>query len=60
MMTTRHTPKPAQQPASEPVAQIAAELAELATRAHSLLAKLADSGLVTADQVTEQKQRFRW
>jgi PPE-repeat protein len=58
--TTRHAPKPAQQPSSEPVAQIAAELAELATRAHSLLAKLADSGLVTADQVTEQKQRFRW
>jgi hypothetical protein len=59
-MTSRHTPKPAHQPSSEPVAQIAAELAELATRAQSLLAKLADSGLMTADQVTEQKQRFRW
>jgi PPE-repeat protein len=59
-MTSRQTPKPAQRPASEPVAEIAAELAELATRAHSLLAKLADSGLMTADEVTEQKQRFRW
>jgi PPE-repeat protein len=58
--TSRQTPKPAQRPASEPVAEVAAELAELATRAQSLLAKLADSGLMTADEVTEQKQRFRW
>jgi PPE-repeat protein len=52
--------KPAQQPAREPVAEIAAELRDLATRAQSLLAKLADSGLMTAEEVTEQKQRFRW
>lgn len=57
---TRQTPKPAQPPAREPVAAIAAELGELATRAQSLLAKLADSGLLSADEVTEQKRRFRW
>ncbi len=39
--------------------EIATELRELATRAQSLLAKLADSGLMTADDVTEQKRRFR-
>ena len=54
------TPKPAQLPAGQPVAAIAAELAELATRAHSLLARLADSGLMTREELTEQKQRFRW
>ena len=55
---SRQTPKSAQRPADEPVAEIAAELAELATRAQSLLAKLADSGLVTADEVTQQRRRF--
>jgi hypothetical protein len=57
-MASRQTPKPAPRPASEPVTEIAAELAELATRAQSLLAKLADSGLMTADEVTEQRRRF--
>jgi PPE-repeat protein len=56
--TCRQTPKPSQRPASEPVAEIAAELQELATRAQSLLAKLADSGLMTAAEVTGQKRRF--
>jgi predicted transcriptional regulator len=40
------------------VTAIATELQELASRAQSLLAKLADSGLVTADEVTEHKRRF--
>jgi PPE-repeat protein len=59
-MTPRSNPKAPQQPQGEPVAEIAAELREIAARAQSLLAKLADSGLMTADEVTEQKQRFRW
>jgi PPE-repeat protein len=59
-MPVRGNPKPAQRLQSEPVAEIAAELRDLATRAQSLLAKLADSGLMTADEVTDQKQRFRW
>jgi PPE-repeat protein len=58
--TPRANPKPPQRPPGEPVAEIAAELREIAARAQSLLAKLADSGLMTADEVTEQKQRFRW
>ncbi len=57
-MTPRESPKPPQQPPSEAVTAIATELQELASRAHSLLAKLADSGLVTADEVIEQKRRF--
>jgi hypothetical protein len=40
------------------VTAIATELQELASRAQSLLAKLADSGLVTADEVIEHKRRF--
>jgi PPE-repeat protein len=59
-MTPRSNPKAPQRPQGEPVAEIAAELREIAARAQSLLAKLADSGLMTADEVTEQKQRFRW
>jgi len=59
-MPNRVPPKSPQRPQGEPVAEIAAELRELATRAQSLLAKLADSGLMTSDEVTEQKQRFRW
>jgi PPE-repeat protein len=59
-VTDRGNPKQPQRPLGEPVAEIAAELRELAARAQSLLAKLADSGLMTADEVTEQKQRFRW
>ena len=57
-MTPRHTPKPPQRPQGQPVAEIAAELAELATRAQSLLAKLADSGLMTAEEVSQQRRRF--
>ncbi|HEX4391666.1 MAG TPA: PPE family protein [Mycobacterium sp.] len=57
-MTPPVSPKPTQQPPHEVVTAIASELQELATRAQSLLAKLADSGLVTADEVIEQKRRF--
>jgi PPE-repeat protein len=56
--TPRHSPPPPQQPPHEVVTAIASELQELATRAQSLLAKLAESGLVTADEVIEQKRRF--
>jgi hypothetical protein len=59
-VTARGNPKAPQRPQGEPVAEIAAELREIAARAQSLLAKLADSGLMSADEVTEQKQRFRW
>jgi hypothetical protein len=54
----RGNPKSTQQPPNEVVTAIATELQELASRAQSLLAKLADSGLVTADEVTEHKRRF--
>jgi PPE-repeat protein len=54
----RENPKPTQQPPNEVVTAIATELQELASRAQSLLAKLADSGLVTADEVVEHKRRF--
>jgi PPE-repeat protein len=57
-MPSRDTPKPPQQTQREPVTEIAAELAELAARAQSLLAKLADSGLMTAEEVTQQRRRF--
>jgi PPE-repeat protein len=59
-MTSRDNPKPPQQQQSqhEPVTEIAAELAELAARAQSLLAKLADSGLMTAEEVSQQRRRF--
>ena len=56
----RERPKPRQQPANEVVTAIATELQELASRAQSLLARLADSGLLTVEEVTEQRQRFRW
>jgi hypothetical protein len=56
--TPRQSPKPTQQPPNEVVTAIATELQELASRAQSLLAKLADSGLVTADEVIEHKRRF--
>jgi PPE-repeat protein len=56
--TNRGTSKPPQRPPTEAVTEIAVELRELATRAQSLLAKLADSGLLTAEEVTEQRQRF--
>jgi PPE-repeat protein len=54
----RENRKPPQQPPNEVVTAIATELQELASRAQSLLAKLADSGLVTTDEVIEQKRRF--
>ena len=57
-VTPRERPKPPQQPPNEVVTAIATELQELASRAQSLLAKLADSGLVPADEVIEQKRRF--
>jgi PPE-repeat protein len=59
-VTDRGNPKSPQRPQGEPVTEIAAELREIAARAQSLLAKLADSGLMTVDEVTEEKQRFRW
>jgi PPE-repeat protein len=52
------SPKPLTQPPQEAVAAIATELQELATRAQSLLSKLAESGLLTTEEVTEQKRRF--
>jgi PPE-repeat protein len=57
-MTPRENPKPPQPPPNEAVTEIATELRELAARAQSLIAKLADSGLATAEEVIEQKRRF--
>ncbi len=57
-ITPRPSPTPSQQPPQEAVAAIATELQELATRAQSLLGKLAESGLLTTEEVTEQKRRF--
>jgi PPE-repeat protein len=57
-MTPRENPKPPQRPPNEAVTEIATELRELAARAQSLIAKLADSGLATAEEVIEQKRRF--
>jgi PPE-repeat protein len=57
-ITARPSPTPSQQPPQEAVAAIATELQELATRAQSLLSKLADSGLLTTEEVSEQKRRF--
>ena len=57
-MTPRENPKPPQRPPNEAVTEIATELRELAARAQSLIAKLADSGLMTAEEVTQQKRRF--
>lgn len=51
------TPPPAQ---GESVTEMAAQVREIATLAQSLLAKLVDSGVMTADEVAEQKSRFRW
>ena len=52
------SPKPTQQPPSEAVTAIATELQELAAKAQSLLAKLAESGLMTTEEVSAQKRRF--
>ncbi|GAA1446018.1 PPE family protein [Mycobacterium cookii] len=57
-VAVRDTPKPSHPEPNDAVAAIATELQELAIKAQSLLAKLADSGLVTADEVIEQKRRF--
>jgi len=57
-MTPRQRPTPPQRPANDAVTEIAAELSELANRAQSLLAKLADSGLMTTEEVTQQRRRF--
>jgi hypothetical protein len=57
-ITPRQSPKPTPQPQTEAVAAIASELQELATRAQSLLSKLAESGMLTTEEVTEQKRRF--
>jgi PPE-repeat protein len=57
-VTARGNPKPPQRPPNEAVTEIATELRELAARAQSLIAKLADSGLMTAEEVTQQKRRF--
>jgi PPE-repeat protein len=54
----RERPTPPQRPVNDAVTEIAAELSELANRAQSLLAKLADSGLMTTDEVTAQRRRF--
>jgi PPE-repeat protein len=53
-------PRPAESGAvtESPVSQIAAELRDLATRAQSLLTKLHDSGLMSDEEVIEQKRRF--
>jgi PPE-repeat protein len=56
--TPRQSPPPTQQPPHEVVTAIASELQELASRAQSLLAKLAESGLVSADEVNQEKRRF--
>jgi PPE-repeat protein len=60
-MPSRQRPTPPPQPPQPPqeaVAAIATELQELATRAQSLLSKLAESGLLTTEEVTAQKRRF--
>jgi hypothetical protein len=57
-MRPRENPKPPQRPPNDAVTEIAAELSELANRAQSLLAKLADSGLMTTEEVTQQRRRF--
>ncbi|GLE53075.1 PPE family protein [Mycobacterium montefiorense] len=51
------TPPPAQ---GESVTEMAAQVREIAALAQSLLTKLVDSGVMTADEVNEQKNRFRW
>jgi PPE-repeat protein len=54
----RQSATPAAPSQTEAVAAIATELQELATRAQSLLSKLAESGLLTTEEVTAQKRRF--
>jgi PPE-repeat protein len=57
-VTSRANKKAPLPPQGEPLTAIAAELSELANRAQSLLAKLAESGLITSDEVSGQKRRF--
>lgn len=59
-ITPRPNRAPSPKPPQEAVAAIATELQELATRAQSLLSKLAESGLLTTEEVTAQRQRFHW
>jgi PPE-repeat protein len=56
--TPRESPKPPKQSPNDAVTAIATELQELATKAQSLLAKLAESGLMTTEEVIAQKRRF--
>jgi PPE-repeat protein len=56
--TNGKNPKPPQLAPNDAVTEIATELQELATRAQSLLAKLADSGLTTTEEVIKHKRRF--
>ncbi len=49
------------QPArGESVTEMAAQVREIAALAQSLLTKLVESGVMTADEVAHQKHRFRW
>jgi PPE-repeat protein len=57
-ITPRSNPTAPQKPPQDAVAAIATELQELATRAQSLLSKLAESGLLTTEEATEQQRRF--
>jgi PPE-repeat protein len=57
-MPNGKSPNPPPRPPSDAVTEIATELQELATRAQSLLAKLAEAGLMTTEEVTAQKRRF--
>jgi PPE-repeat protein len=56
--SSRDNLKPPQRPQGEPVTEIAAELRELAIRAQSLLAKLAESGLMSPEEITVERKRF--
>jgi hypothetical protein len=51
-------PKPQEPVGSGVVHEMAAELRELAARAQSLLAKLHDSGLMSAEDITVERKRF--
>ncbi len=55
---TRDRGKPQSKSPGVPVTEMAAELRELATRAQAILAMLHDSGILTDEEVTEQKRRF--
>lgn len=48
------------QPRGDQVSEMATKLQAITEMAQSLLAKLAESGVMTADEVTDQERRFRW